>query len=485
MIKSILQHVLSQGQSQRRCAQALGVSKGVVAKYVAAAHAASLDWPTIEPLAEHELEARLVPAKGTAQAATPEFATMHRELSRKGVTLMLLWQEYQANHLGGRTLQYSQFCERYHQYAKTLKRSMRQVHRAGEKLFVDYAGPTLALADGSRANIFVAAMGASHYTYAQATAGQKTTDWVLGMTGALHFMGGVPELIVPDNPRAVIAGPDRYEPRVGDTVLDFACHYGCSVLPARPRTPRDKASVESAVQVVERWILARLRHVHLANLAAANRAIRPLLAELNGRPFQKLPGSRASVFATIDAPAMGALPATRYEYARLVEAHHYSVPQALVGEQLDARITAAAVELLHRGRRVAAHARSRQAGGYTTVDEHMPAAHRAHRQWTPQRLIDWGLTVGIATGTLIGELLAHYKHPEQGYRSCLGLLSLAKRYGKGRLEAACALALSLRACHYRTVRDILANGRDQLADDTQAPWTSPEHEHLRGARSYH
>ncbi len=497
MIKSILQHVLSSGQSQRRCAQALGVSKAVVAKYVGAAHAAGLSWPAIEPLSEQELEALLVPASGVARTVVPDFTAMHRDLSRRGVTLMLLWQEYQAEHLGARTLQYSQFCERYRQYTRTLKRSMRQVHRAGEKLFVDFAGPTLALDDGSRANIFVSSMGASHYTYAQATAGQKSADWVMGMTEALHFMGAVPELIVPDNPRAVIAVPDRYEPRVGDTVLDFAHHYGCSVLPARPRTPQDKASVESAVQVVERWILARLRHVRLANLAAANRAIRPLLVELNDRPFQKLPGSRASVFAAIDAPAMGALPATRYEYARFktvrvhvdyhveIEAHRYSVPHALVGQPLDARITSAAVELLHRGNRVAAHVRSHQAGGYTTVEAHMPAAHRAHRQWTPQRLIDWGLTVGIATGTLVGELLARHKHPEHGYRSCLGLLSLAKRYGKDRLEAACALALSLRACRYRTVRDILANGRDQLADGAQASWTSPEHEHLRGARSYH
>lgn len=498
MIKSILHHALSLGYSQRRCAQALGVSKGVVAKYVAAAAAAGLDWPAIEPMSEQALEAQLVPARsGELAPALPDFAAMHRELSRKGITLMLLWQEYQAHYLGGRTLQYSQFCERYRRYAKTLKRSMRQVHRAGEKLFVDFAGPTLALADGTRANVFVSAMGASHYTYAAALPGQKTSDWVTGMTGALHFMGGAPELIVPDNPRAVIAQPDRYEPRVGDTVLDFADHYGCSVLPARPYTPQDKASVESAVQIVERWILARLRHTRLANLPAANQAIRPLLAELNDRPFQKLPGSRASVFAAIDAPAMSALPVTRYEYARFkavrvhvdyhieLEGHRYSVPHALVGQQLDARITASAVELLHRGNRVAAHVRNHQLGGYTTVDEHMPAAHRAHRQWTPQRLIDWGLSIGMATGTLIEQLLLRYKHPEHGYRSCLGLLSLAKRYGRDRLEAACAMALALQACHYRTVRDILANGRDQIAAEPQANWMSPEHEHLRGARSYH
>lgn len=498
MIKSLLHHTLCLGHSQRQCAQALGVSKGVVAKYTAAATAAGLDWAAIEPMDEASLERRLFPAR--AQSATPvlpDFATLHRELSRKGVTLMLLWQEYQANHLGQRTLQYSQFCERYRQYAKTLKRSMRQVHRAGEKLFVDFAGPTLTLSDGSRAHLFVSAMGASHYTYAQALPGQKTPDWITGMTGALHFMGGVPELIVPDNARAVIARPDRYEPRASDTVLDFAHHYGCSVLPARPYSPQDKAGVESAVQVVERWILARLRHTRLPDLGAANRAIRPLLGELNERPFQKLPGSRASVFTQLDAPALRPLPPQRYEYARFksvrvhvdyhveVERHRYSVPHALVGTALDARITAHLVELLHRGRRVAIHVRSHQAGGFTTVETHMPAAHRAHRQWTPQRLIDWGLTIGVATGTLIEQLLQRYKHPEHGYRSALGLLSLAKRYGKSRLEAACALALSLQSCYYRTVRDILINGRDRLTPSATADWNSPPHEHLRGARSYH
>jgi transposase len=498
MIKSILHHRLALGHSLQRCAQALGISKGVVAKYTALAQAASLSWPDIEPLDEAELQQRLQPARPQGGAwALPDFAAIHRELSRKGITLMLLWQEYQAGHLGARTLQYSQFCERYRQYTRTLKRSMRQVHRAGEKLFVDFAGPTLALLDGSRANLFVAALGASHYTYALALPGQKTRDWVAGMTGALHFIGGVPQLIVPDNPRAVIAHPDRYEPRITETVRDFAQHYGCTVLPARPRTPQDKAVVESAVQVVERWIMARLRHAPLGDLGAANRAITPLLAELNARAFQKLPGSRASVFAEIDAPALAPLPARRYEYAVFktvrvhvdyhveVSRHRYSVPHALVGQSLDARITGAMVELLHRGTRVAVHARSDRAGGYSTVEEHMPAAHRAHRQWSPQRLIDWGLSIGVASGALIEQLLLRYKHPEHGYRSALGLLSLAKRHGRERLEAACAMALSLNACRYRTVRDILLNKTDLAQPVASSPWQSPEHEHLRGARAYH
>lgn len=498
MIKSILHHSLCLRHSQRQCAQALGVSKGVVAKYVTAAAQAGLDWATIEPLDETTLEQRLFPARAGASApALPDFAAMHRELSRKGVTLMLLWQEYQANYLGRRTLQYSQFCERYRQYVKTLKRSMRQVHRAGEKLFVDFAGPTLALADGSRAHLFVSAMGASHYTYAQALPGQKTPDWIDGMTGALHFMGGVPQMIVPDNARAVIAQPDRYEPRVGDSVLDFANHYGCSILPARPYAPQDKAGVESAVQVVERWILARLRHRQFDSVHELDDAIAELLPALNGRAFQRLPGSRASAFAELDRPALAPLPGARYELARYksakvhidyhvqVDGHFYSVPHALVGTTLQVRVTAAGIECLHGGRRVAAHARSSRVGGFSTVAEHLPAAHRAHREWTPSRLIDWGQRIGVSTAEVVTRILSEYKHPEHGYRRCLGLLSLARRHGAERLEAACAVALRVGAFRYRIVKEILENNRDRvaLAGDA-AQWSSPAHENVRGPGYY-
>ena len=215
MIKAIFEHRLVRGESLARCAQALGVSKGVVSKYVTLARAQGLeDWSLIDSMSDAELHSRLLAGQDErGPCVLPDFALMHRELSRKGMTLMLLWQEYQAEYVGQRTLQYSQFCERYRQYVRTLKRSMRQIHVAGEKLFVDFAGPTLALRDGSRAHLFVAALGASHYTYAQATPGQKTADWINGMVGALHYMGGVPALIVPDNPRAVIARADRYEPR--------------------------------------------------------------------------------------------------------------------------------------------------------------------------------------------------------------------------------------------------------------------------------
>lgn len=531
MIKEALRYHLELGHSLERTARALNISKGAVAKYAALARAQALDWERIAGMTEVDLQARLLHAKpkvslsavqlATAQVcngsngsnagdtalcegpiptrgpfAQPDYAQMHRELSRKGMTLMLLWQEHQANHLHERTHQYSQYCENYRRWTKTLKRSMRQVHKAGEKLFVDFAGPTIGLTDGSRAHIFVSAMGASGYTFALATDAEKTSDWIEGMTGALHYMGCVSALIVPDNPRAVIALPDRYEPRVNDSVLDFAKHYGTFVLPARPKAPQDKAKAESAVQVVERWIMARLRHMSFASVWDVNRVIAPLLADLNARPFQKLPGSRLSVFTEVDAPAMQALPQQRYELATFktvrvnidyhveVDHHYYSAPHPLIGQSLDARITKNCVELLHRSQRVAAHARSAKVGGFTTVDAHMPAAHLAHRDWTPQRLIDWGLSVGVATGGLIQRLLEQFKHPEQGYRSSLGLLSLSKRYGKDRLEVACALALSLGSCKYRHVKDILVSGRDQLKPTVTEQWISPTHDHVRGAGYY-
>jgi transposase len=496
MIKDIIRLKWEGELSHEQIAAALAVSKGVVTKYVGLAAAAGLDWETVREWDERQLLARLLPRSASAMPyVQPDFGRIHQELSRKGVTLLLLWEEYVAEHAEARTWRYTQFCEHYKAFTRRLKRSMRQHRRAGEKLFIDFAGSTLPLLDGSSAHVFVSALGASSYTFAAATGAERLEDWIESMTRALTFYGGVPQLIVPDNARALISQPDRYEPRAHDTVMDFARHYSTSVLPARPRSPRDKAAVESAVQVVTRWILARLRHQRLASVHEADCAIATLLPALNERAFQKLPGSRASVFAQIDRPALMPLPASRYELARFksvkvhidyhveIDGHRYSVPHALVGQSLDARITARAVELLARGHRVASHVRSNRRGEFSTVTAHMPAAHRAHLEWTPQRLIDWGRRIGLATGELISRVLEQHKHPEHGYRACLGLLGLAKRYGALRLEAACQLALSLGACRYRHVRDILLNNRDRV-DATSAEWTSPEHANVRGPGYY-
>jgi transposase len=342
-----------------------------------------------------------------------DFGRIHQELGREGMTRMLLWKEYVAQHPQQSTWRYSQFCENYRRYALRLKRSMRQIHRAGETVFIDYACPTVELTDGSRAHIFVAALGASSYTFACATPRETMADWLHGCSRALSFFGGVPQLIVPDNPRAVISNPNRYEPRTNDTVVDFARHHGTSVLPVRPRHPQDKARAESAVQVVQRRILMRLRNQRFTSVDDLNEAMAPLLDRLNSKPFQRLPGSRASTFADLDAPALQQLRLQPWEFAVFrtvrvhidhhveVDGHRYSVSQALVSQLIEARITAHAVELLHRGQRVAAHARSAHKGGFTTVVEHLPAAHRVHLQWTPERLIRWGQSIGVATGRTV------------------------------------------------------------------------------------
>jgi transposase len=496
-IKDVLRLKLDAKLSHEQIAGALGISKGVVTKYVGLAAAAGLDWPAVQDADEITLERQLLVApQRPRNHVQPDYGRLHQELRRKGMTLMLLWEEYRADHADRQTYAYSQFCDNYRRFAKQLKRSMRQIHRAGEKLFIDYAGPTIALTDGTRAHIFVAAMGASSYTFAHATPRETMADWLESTARALSFYGGVTQLIVPDNPRALIADANRYEPRSNDTVLDFARHYGTSILPARPYHPQDKAKAESAVQIVERWIMARLRHQQFASVHEVNQAVAPLLTQLNEKPFQKLPGSRASTFAALDAPALLPLPSQPYEMAQFktvkvhidyhvdVEQHRYSVPHALVGQALEARITTAVIELLHRGQRVASHARSSRHGGFTTTAAHMPAAHRAHMEWTPQRLIHWGQSIGPATGEAVTRLMQENKHPEHGYRACLGLLSLAKRFGKPRLEAGCMLALQIGACQYRHVRNILVNNRDQSAPATAGDWVSPNHAHVRGPGYY-
>ncbi len=315
-IRDVVRLKLEAKLSHQQIADALDISKGVVTKYVTLAKTANLDWARIQQLDDTALHNQLLAIPQRASAfVQPDYGRIHQELRRKGMTLMLLWQEHRAQYDEQTTYRYTQFCELYRRYAKRLKRSMRQIHRAGEKLFIDYAGPTIALTGGSRANIFVAALGASSYTFACATARQTTADWLGATAQALRFIGGVPQLIVPDNPKALISKADRYEPIANETVHDFARHYGTSFLPARPYHPQDKGKVESAVQVVERWILMRLRHQTFATLDEVNAAIEPLLAQLNSKSFQKLPGSRASSFAQLDAPALQPLPQQTWELA--------------------------------------------------------------------------------------------------------------------------------------------------------------------------
>ena len=501
-IREVLRQKWELGFSARRIARSCGLSRSTVSNYLRRAEAGGLTWSAVTRLDDTQLERRLFPPAPSSRVArpAPDWPAMHRELKRKGVTLQLLWDEYKAANPKG--YQYSTFCLRYRRWRSRLDVVMRQDHRAGEKLFVDYAGQTASVIDRRTgeerpAQLFVAVLGASNYTYAEATWSQGLADWIGAHVRALEYFGAAPEIVVPDNLKAGVHRAHRYEPQLNRSYRDWAEHYRVAILPTRPGRPRDKAKVEAGVLVAERWILARLRDRRMFSLGELNEAIAELLERLNTRRFKKLPGHRRALFESLDRPAMQPLPARPYEYAEWkqvrvnidyhvdIDRHYYSVPYQLLKQQLDARITARTVELLHKGRRVASHPRSRRSG-HTTAPEHMPSAHRAYAEWTPQRLVRWAAQNGPFTAALIQRILATRVHPQQGFRSCLGIMRLGQRYGNKRLEAACRRALALGAHAYKNVEAILKNGLDRkpLPPATPEP-PKIEHHNLRGPDYYH
>jgi len=502
-IREILRLKWTLQRSHRETARSVGVSAGTVASVVSRATHKGLTWEAVSRLTDDQLEEALWGPKLPLSAARsiPDPVHIHTELRGQGVTLELLHLEYLTEHPDG--LRYSAFCAHYRRWVALQRCSMRQVHKAGEKLFVDYAGQHPHLVDPQtgallEVELFVAALGASNYTYAEATLTQRIPDFLGSHTRALEYFGGVSTLVIPDQLRTGVSDPCRYEPGVQRSYADWARHYDTVVLPARPAKPRDKAKVEAAVLVAERWILARLRHETFFTLAALNARIWELLEDLNARPMKGYGGqSRRVLFERFDRPALRPLPTDRYVYAEWCKArvnidyhvevdhHFYSVPHPLVHAAVEARLTAATVEILHRGQRVWLHVRSLRRGGYTTIPEHMPKAHRAHLEWTPSRLIHWAETIGPAVGALAAAILASRPHPEQGYRSCLGLMRLAKRHEAERLNAACARALAVGARSYKHVDSILKHGLDRLPLEAPAPVSpAPVHENIRGAAYY-
>jgi transposase len=503
-IREILRLKWEQGLSHRQIAESCQVARPTVTEYLERATAVGLSWPLPSDLDDATLERLLFPPRtrpATPQRAVPDWPTVHSELQRKSVTLFLLWQEYKAQHPTG--YGYTWFCTRYHAWAQKLDVVMRHDHRAGEKVFIDYAGDTVPVHDSHtgeirQAQIFVAALGASSYTYIEATWTQSLPDWIGSHVRMFEYFGGCPEILVPDNLRSGVTAAHRYEPDLNPTYQELATHYGVAVMPARSRKPRDKAKVESAVQLAERWILAQLRHCTFLSLAELNTAIGQALTVLNQREFQKLPGSRHSRFLTVDQPALRPLPLTPYEYAEWkkatvhidyhveVEHHYYSVPYTLVGQRVDVRLTTNCVECFYKSQRVSSHRRSSLPGQHTTVTEHMPQAHQAYVDWTPERLVRWAQQSGPATAQLVSAILTSRAHPLQGFRSCLGIMRLGKSYGDERLEAACARALVLQAHSYKSVASILRHGLDQhpLTPEQVSP-PSILHPNIRGPQYYH
>lgn len=503
-VREILRLHAQQRMSGRAISRSLALSPSTVSSVLARARAAGVSWPLAGEWADDErLEAHLFPGHAGRPKTQPEsdWSEVHKELRHKGVTLQLLWVEYKSAHPDG--LQYSQFCLRYRRWTQTLRLSQRHEHRAGEKMFVDYAGPTVKVVDQEtgevrEACVFVAVLGASSYAYAEAQEAQDLASFIGGHVRALTYFGGVPQLIVPDNLKSAVRRADRYEPTLNRTYTEMANHYGCAILPARPRKPRDKPKAEASVLLVERWILAVLRKRIFFSLAEVNEAIWELLIRLNDKPFQKLEGSRRSLYETLDRPALCPLPSRAYEFAtwRLAKANmdyhvavdgaYYSVPYTLTGRQLDVRTTQRVVEIFCKGRRVASHARALGRGQYVTDSLHRPKAHQAHAEWSPSRLIAWGHSIGPNTGLLVERILESRKHPEQGYRACLGLMHLGRQYGRERVEAAALRALTLGVLSYRSVKSMLDKRLEQVALPLSDPpeQALPPHENLRGAAYY-
>ncbi|MFZ3583581.1 IS21 family transposase [Loktanella sp. DJP18] len=493
----------AEGLSTRQIAASLAIGRTTLRGYLERADELGLSWPLPPSLSDTDLERQIYPrtARDVSNRATqPDWAHVHRELRRKGVTLSLLWEEYRADHPEG--YGYSRFCELYTRWEGKLSPVMRQRHPAGERLFVDYAGHTIDVIDPMTgevrtAQLFVATLGASNYTYAEATWTQSLPDWIASHVRAFDFLGGVTAQIVSDNLKAGVTKACFYDPAINRTYADMATHYDTAVVPARPHKPKDKAKVEGAVLLVERWILARLRNRQFFSLGDVNAAIRPLLDQLNDKVSRHLGASRRQLFEQLDKPALKPLPVAPYVYAEwkkcragldyhiAIDRHYYSVPYQLLKTELWARITARTVEVFHIGQRVASHVRTSGNGQHSTQRDHMPAHHKFREDWTPQRIQAWAARIGPNVAIFAEVVMRDRKHCEQGYRTCLGVIRLADRFGRDRLDAACRRALEINARSYSSVHSILKNGLDSKTRARATEEPAINHPNIRGADYFH
>ena len=505
-IKEILRLKHACGLSKREIARSCNVARSTVADYLMRARAAGVNWPGAAELTETQLEARLFPTEhlpSSVHRPPPDCEYIHNQLRRYrnvNLTLTQLWLEYREKHPDG--YQYTQFCEYYRRWRDKLDYCMRQEHRAGEKVFIDYSDGLvivdLATGELIPTQLFIAVWGASNYTYAEASLSQTLPNWIGSHVRGFQYFGCMPRMLVPDNLKSGVNDPCFYEPEMNPTYAEMAENYGCAVLPARPRRPRDKAKVEVGVLIAQRWILAVLRQRTFYSLAELNVAIRECLERLNTRPMRRVGKSRRELFETIDRPHALPLPERPYEYAEWLKAkvnidyhievdhHYYSVPFRLLRQRLDVRLTATTVEAFHKGERVVAHARSYVRGGHTTLKEHMPSEHRKYAEWSPSRFIQWASKTGAATAQLVEKIMAARTYPEQGYRACLGIIRLGQHYEPERVEAAAQRALKFNTCSYKSVRAILAAGLDQQPDAGEQPRqaTLLMHGNIRGREYY-
>ena len=504
-LREVLRLRYSAQLSIRQISASTKISVGSIQTVLKRAEQYQLAWPLPDELDDCALALKFYPgadAQLSSKFQQPIWVEVHQELKKKGVTKQLLWEEY-TQQFPNRCYSYSQYCARYADWLKKQKRSMRQTHRAGEKLFIDYAGPTVPVVCAStgeirHASIFVAVLGASNYTYADATWSQSLPDWLGSHVRAFEFFGGTPALLVPDNLKSGVSKACRYEPELNPAYQQLAAHYGVAVMPARPYKPKDKAKAEVGVQIVERWILARLRHQTFFSLAELNQCIRALLTELNEKPFKQWPGYRRQWFEQLDQPALSPLPKHAYQVVEIKTArvnidyhiqydqHLYSVPHHCVGEPVELQAGEQLIEVYFQNKLIATHVRKFYPGT-TTEPAHRPEKHAKHQQWTPGRLMNWAQALGPEVLKWVKTQLQRKSHPEQAYRVCLGLLNLQRSYPVTRLNQACAIANREALFKLKNIKAILQSNRDQLPDEAATP-PAPlpqSHENIRGPHSFH
>lgn len=497
-IKEILR-LSGKGLSPRQIAKIVKIGRTTVQDHLQRSFEAGINLEIAESISEEELEQRLfkVP-RITTNRALPCWETIHLEHRKSNVTLQVLWEEYRDQEADG--LSYSYFCNLYRKFSKTVDLSMRQVHKAGEKMFVDYCGKTVEIIDSitgeiRQAQIFVAILGASNYLYAEATWSQQLSDWISSHVRALEFFGGVPKAIVVDNLKSGVTSPSYYDPDINPSYAEFARHYDTVILPARIKKPKDKAKAEAGVQLVQRWLLAKLRHQKFFSLTSLNRAIQGLLITLNDRPFRKLEGCRRSIYESLEKAVLMPLPISAYEFAAWKNAkvnidYHvefkkffYSVIWREVHQRVRIRATASTIEIFKADKRIAVHPRKYTGDRYSTLEEHMPPQHKAMK-WNPGKLVNMAAKIGESVKSVIETILNSRPHPEQGYRASLGVLRLGRLLGNDRLINACKKAIEIGSPTYKSIKAILENGQDRCALSEQENRELPKHQNIRGSKYY-
>lgn len=495
---------LKMGLGINQIAGACNISTSTASTYVNKIEALQLNYEELLSMDEEELYKLLFPAAAempVSDKAIPDFEYLTKELKKKGVTLQLLHEEYLRDNPGGYSR--SQFYEKYRNYAKKLNPVMRFNHKAGQKMFEDFSGDrphyiNPETGEVVETELFVSALGASSYIFACAVADQKVENFIKGNIKALEYYGGCPECIVPDNLKSGVKSACYYDPEINRTFADMAEHYNVAVVPARVGKPRDKAKVENAVLQAQRRVLAALRNRTFFSLHELNEAIMEEVEKLNRRPMAVTGKSRRELFEEIEKPALRPLPAERFEiynyktpttvhidYHIEVEKSYYSVPYTLIGETVEVKYNSGVVEVYHKKRRIASHIRTYTKGKYITEDSHMPHEHRQYLEWTPERLKNWGGKIGSYTKTMMQRIMEGRKHPEHGFRNCLGIIRLSKQYTPERVENACKRALAVAACNYRSVKSILQTGLDKVAYLDEHQETKPiEHPNIRGREYY-